>query len=177
MNKLFKPFPNWHLLLLVVCITASGLRTVNAYPLRPQQSEPIAAQRTPRIRPQNWIPNSCNPEFRTEKLTGLVEMPGLSTYSGKLHFISGIEFPNAKGGASATMKFATTALRHEVLDWYRSAFKQSGWLINKDMTNEARIGAMSGKQICQVLVLSPARVRYPGDRTSYRSDVVLRYKF
>lgn len=74
------------------------------------------------------------------------------------------------------MRFATTATEEEVLDWYRQSFKVNGWMLSEGSTNNVRVGAMKGKQICQVLVMKPVRSRYPGDREIYHADVVLRYK-
>lgn len=100
----------------------------------------------------------------------MVDLPEVPQYTGQMTFVAGTYFPNAKSGASITMKVRTMEYAGAVKDWYSAALQQSGWKIEQAMSNEHTVAAWKGKQLIQVIVNEPSHNRF-------RADVLIRYRF
>ena len=108
-------------------------------------------------------------EFQHQTLTQMVELPELPQYSGQMSFVNGTYFPNAKSGASYTLKMRAIESQQAVRDWYKAALQQSGWKLETVMCSEHTVAAWKGKVLVQVIVDKPSHARF-------RSDVLLRYR-
>ncbi|PZM83288.1 MAG: hypothetical protein DKT66_09010 [Candidatus Melainabacteria bacterium] len=143
----------------------------NAANIQQQQQQPqINARRQPSQTLSQQASTRCQYEFQSQKLTQMVDLPEVPQYTGQMTFVAGTYFPNAKSGASITMKVRTMEYAGAVKDWYSAALQQSGWKIEQAMSNEHTVAAWKGKQLIQVIVNEPSHNRF-------RADVLIRYRF
>lgn len=124
---------------------------------------------SPILRNTQQAANRSAYEFQHQTLTQMVELPELPQYSGQMSFVTGTYFPNAKSGASYTLKMRSIECQEAVRDWYKAALQQSGWKLEQAMCNEHTVAAWKGKLLVQVIVDKPSHARF-------RSDVLLRYR-
>lgn len=108
-------------------------------------------------------------EFQSQKLTQMVELPEVPQYGGQMTFVAGTLFPNAKSGASLTMKLRAVEYPEQVKDWYQAALQQSGWKLEKLMCNEHTVAAWKGKKLFQLVITQPSNSRF-------RCDLLMRYR-
>ena len=126
---------------------------------------------TPAKPPRKPLKNSENPEFKGERVTKPMDLPDMPAYVGKnTKFVTGTIFKQVKGGASLTEQFSVKEPSDQVLQWYKDTFAANRWTPLDNMTGKSGLAAMKGKNICQVMTMSPS---LPANKC----DVVLRYKF
>lgn len=147
---------------LMVCFPSIRADAANM-----QQQNHVRAQPSSTISQQ--ASTRCQYEFQSQKLTQMVELPEVPQYTGQMTFVAGTYFPNARSGASYTMKVRTLEYPSAVKDWYSAALQQSGWKVEQAMCNERTVAAWKGKQLVQVIVNEPSHDRF-------RADVLIRYR-
>lgn len=108
-------------------------------------------------------------EFQSQSLTQMVDLPEVPQYAGQMSFVAGTLFPNAKSGASLTMKLRAVEYPEQVKDWYQASLQQSGWKLEKLMCNEHTVAAWKGKRLFQVVITPPSNARF-------RCDLLMRYR-
>lgn len=132
---------------------------------RPQPSQYAQlSQRGPQRSEQS------NYELQSDRLAQMVELPGVPQYTGRMTFITGTRFPNAKGGASLTLELKALETADQVKDWYAAALQQSGWKLDNAMSNAHTVAAWQNKKLIQVITRPVGKMRYS-------CDVVIRYKY
>lgn len=108
-------------------------------------------------------------EYESDNITQMVELPEFPHYTGNAAFVAGTRFPNARAGASFTLKLRTTEYPQQVRDWYASALQEMGWKLETAMCNETVVAAWKGRRLCQVIVAQPSHKRF-------RCDLLIRFK-
>lgn len=109
-------------------------------------------------------------EFKTEKLSGVVELPEVPQYTGKTVFISGLRYPRDRSGARIILTLGVQELESDILEWYKSALKSYRWVLAPSGPNDKYVSAAKNKNTFTVQI-SPSRT--PG----FRTMMVLSYKF
>jgi len=109
-------------------------------------------------------------EFKTEKLTGIVDLPEVPQYTGKAVFISGMRYPKDRSGARIVMTLGVQEFESDVLEWYKSALKSYRWILAPSTSTDKLISAAKNNNSFTIQI-SPSRT--PG----FRTMMVLSYKF
>jgi hypothetical protein len=109
-------------------------------------------------------------ELQSDRLAQMVELPGVPQYTGRMTFITGTRFPNAKGGASLTLELKALETADQVKDWYSAALHQSGWKLDNAMSNANTVAAWQNRKMIQVITRPVGKMRYS-------CDVIIRYKY
>jgi len=109
-------------------------------------------------------------ELQSDRLAQMVDLPGVPQYTGRMTFITGTRFPNAKGGASLTLELKALETADQVKDWYAAALQGSGWKLDSAMSNAHTVAAWQNKKMIQVITRPVGKMRYS-------CDVIIRYKY
>ncbi len=109
-------------------------------------------------------------EFKPEKLTAIVELPNVPTYTGHAVFVSGLKYPRDRSGVRIGMTVGVREDENEVLEWYKSALKTYRWTVLTANPTDKYVSAAKDKNTFTVRI-SPSK--QPG----FRTLVVLSYKF
>jgi len=109
-------------------------------------------------------------EFKPDKLTAMVELPNVPTYTGHAVFISGLKYPRDRSGMRVGMTIGVREDENEVLEWYKSALKTYRWTVMTANPTDKYVSAAKDNNTFTVRI-SPSK--QPG----YRTLVVLSYKF
>jgi hypothetical protein len=109
-------------------------------------------------------------EFKPDKLTAIVELPNVPTYTGHTVFISGLKYPRDRSGVRIGMTVGVREDENEVLEWYKSALKTYRWTVLTASPTDKYVSAAKDKNTFTVRI-SPSK--QPG----FRTLVVLSYKF
>ena len=109
-------------------------------------------------------------EFKPDKLTSIVELPNVPTYTGHAVFISGLKYPRDRSGMRIGMTIGVREDENEVLEWYKSALKTYRWNVISANPNDKYVSAAKDNNTFTVRI-SPSK--QPG----FRTLVVLSYKF
>ncbi len=109
-------------------------------------------------------------EFKPDKLTSIVELPNVPTYTGHAVFISGLKYPRDRSGMRIGMTIGVREDENEVLEWYKSALKTYRWTVLTSNPTDKYVSAAKDKNTFTVRI-SPSK--QPG----FRTLVVLSYKF
>ncbi len=109
-------------------------------------------------------------EFKPDKLTGIVELPNVPTYTGHAVFLSGLKYPRDRSGVRIGMTLGVREDENEVLEWYKSALKTYRWNVITANPTDKYVSAAKDKNTFTVRI-SPSK--QPG----FRTLVVLSYKF
>lgn len=125
--------------------------------------QPINGQRT-------YRPASADQEFKTEKLTTPLTLPGVPQYTGRFTFISGLRYPYDSTGQRVGMTFGCTEEPDAVMDWYRNSLKMYSWTVMPATSDPNLVAA---HQAGNTLTIRANRSSSP----SYRSEIVISFKF
>ena len=109
-------------------------------------------------------------EFKPDKLTSIVELPNVPTYTGHAVFVSGLKYPRDRSGMRIGMTIGVREDENEVLEWYKSALKTYRWTVLTSNPTDKYVSAAKDKNTFTVRI-SPSK--QPG----FRTLVVLSYKF
>lgn len=109
-------------------------------------------------------------EFKPDKLTGIVELPNVPTYTGHAVFISGLRYPRDRSGVRIGMTLGVREDENEVLEWYKSALKTYRWQVMNTNPTDKYVSAAKDNNTFTVRI-SPSK--QPG----FRTLIVLSYKF
>lgn len=122
-------------------------------------------------RPAAWGQSAKkSDEFKTEKLSAAVDLPGVPQYTGRATFLSGLKYPNDTSGMRVGMTLGCREDESEILEWYKNALKLYSWrLINMDPKERVVTATKDGNTF--TVRISPSR--QPG----YRTLVVLSFKY
>ena len=115
-------------------------------------------------------PSHLPDEFKTEKLSGVVDLPEVPQYTGKTVFISGLKYPRDRSGARIVLTLGVQELETDILEWYKSALKSYRWVLAPSGPNDSYVSAAKNNNTFTVQI-SPSKT--PG----FRTMMILSYKF
>jgi hypothetical protein len=124
--------------------------------------QPINGQRP-------YRPATADQEFKTEKLSAPVTLPGVPLYTGRFTFLSGLRYPNDSTGQRIGMTFGCTEAPDAVMDWYRGSLKMYNWTVLPATSDPNLVAAHQGGN---TLTIRANRSNSP----IYRSEIVISYK-
>lgn len=114
-------------------------------------------------------PASADQEYKYEKLTAPVQFPNVPPYTGRTKFVSGLKYPNDKGGPRIGMTFLVQEDQAQVLDWYRQSLKIYQWKVIEMPAQPNLITAASRDGTLSVRV-------GPTHTPGYRSEVIISHQ-
>jgi len=152
-----------------ICVPAE--RFIQPAQAQQKQQVKIGGYQLPNLnRQQNSTTQHAPDEFKPDKLTGIVELPNVPTYTGHAVFISGLKYPRDRSGIRIGMTIGVREDENEVLEWYKSALKTYRWNVISANPNDKYVSAAKDNNTFTVRI-SPSK--QPG----FRTLVVLSYKF
>lgn len=152
-----------------ICIP--GERFIQPAQAQQKQQVKIGGYQLPNLtRPANTSTQHAPDEFKPDKLTSIVELPNVPTYTGHAVFISGLKYPRDRSGMRIGMTIGVREDENEVLEWYKSALKTYRWNVISANPNDKYVSAAKDNNTFTVRI-SPSK--QPG----FRTLVVLSYKF
>lgn len=109
-------------------------------------------------------------EYKSEKLSTIIDLPGVPQYTGRATFLSGLRYPNDQSGARIGMTLGCREEQTEILEWYKNALKTYSWnVVSVDPKEKVVVATKDGN----TFTVRIAPTNSPG----YRTLLVLSYKY
>ena len=119
------------------------------------------------------VPGANAQEPKSVELKTPPDLPFLPPYSGKTRNMLALDYPHLKKGRQVTLTFDCAETREDVKNFYRSAFKQYGWQVNKEVKAERHLAANRGTTTCTISFLEMPVQR---KKTEFITTVFVNYR-
>jgi hypothetical protein len=118
-----------------------------------------------------------DPAFDTVKITKPEDLSYVPQYAGKgTVFVNGDKLATSQNGSRCIMmRFYAKELPEDVINWYRGALTQYGWVIDARQTKSTFITGLKNKEGLRITVDAQAIAERAPDGQPYRSRFLIRF--